>query len=144
MIDQNAPKIEAPTPALWFARLYVALHTGVTASVACFGVGTLLHKTLELSGPIGFWASFTLLGVAFWGVLDVIINDLLPKRFTLCKTKLFRHYLLMLMAIGLASLAYVIAKEIGVSILHGQIFLGVFGACALAFLDIYERHDKCH
>lgn len=127
-------------PKFWFARLYVTLHIGVIALVACFGEDTLLYKTVKESGDAGFWCVLALAAVSFLGVLDVIINDLMPDRFKLSKVLRFRHILLMAMALGLMSLGSVIAKQAGISTLHASIFLAVGGACWLAFLDLYARH----
>lgn len=129
-------------PQFWFGRLYIALHVGVIALVACFGDGTLMHKVVLASGPEGFWCILALAAVSAVAVADVVINDLLPARYALTAVKRHRHYVYIALAIGLTSLAFVIAKQVGLSTLHSSVALGVGGAAWIAFLDLYARHRE--
>jgi len=123
----------------WFGRLYVALHVGVIALVACFGQSTLFYKIMEGEGSVGFWCVLALAVVSSVGVADVFINDLLPRRFELQFVKRHRHFLLMALAIGPLSMAFVIAKRVDWSVLHVSLALPIIGATTLAVVDVYSR-----
>lgn len=129
-------------PPFWFARLYIAAHIGVIALVACFGSETLLQRVIAASGEAGFWCVLVLAVLSGLAVLDVLINDLLPDRFKLCKVKRYRHFLYIALALGVVSLGFVIARQVGVSTLHASILLAAAGATWLAFLDLYARHHE--
>ena len=126
-------------PMYWFGRLYVALHVGNLAITACFGEDTLFYKIMESSGEAGFWCVLALAAVSVVGVLDVFINDLLPRQFCLNFVKKHRHFLLMALAIGPMSMAFVIAKEVGWSVLHISLSLPIAGTMLLAVMDVYAR-----
>ena len=126
-------------PLFWFGRLYVALHVGVIALVACFDQSTLFYKLMTDEGNIGFWCVLALAVVSSVGVADVFINDLLPRRFELRCVKRHRHFLLMALAIGPLSMAFVIAKQVNWSVLHAVLALPIVGSTMLAAMDVYSR-----
>jgi len=126
-------------PMYWFGRLYVALHVGVIALVACFGQGTLFYKVMIESGELGFWCMLALAVVSAVGVVDVFVNDFLPRRFNLFLVKRHRHFLLMALAIGPLSMAFVIAKRTDFGIVYASLALPIIGATMLAAMDVYAR-----
>ena len=132
-------KVIKKMPMFWFGRLYVALHVGVIAMVACFGTGTLFYKFMTESGELGFWCVLSLAFVSGVGIADVFVNDFLPPRFQLNSVKRHRHFLLMALAIGPLSMAFVIAKREDFSVLHVSLALPIIGATMLAVMDVYAR-----
>lgn len=95
-------------------RAYVSLSVGVTAAVAMLDPTSQHRRAFEgdlaaLTVPavIGMVA---LLLVATAGVLDVVINDLLPERFTITSTHRHRHVVFMVMAIGQVALMWQVAR----------------------------------
>ena len=129
-------------PMYWFGRLYVAADVANIALIACFGKGTLSYRVIEASGAAGFWCVLGLAGIAIVGMLDVFINDLLPKQFQMKNVKRHRHFLLMGIAIGCLSVAAVVAINVGVSVLHSTLALPIWGAACLALMDVYARDGK--
>lgn len=126
--------------AYWFGRMHVALCIGTLAMVAAFGTGTLLNSVVVASGKAGFWCVLVLACLACLAVLDVIINDFLPDRFSLKLVKRNRHLIYMALGIGTASLGFVIQQTTGINSMHGLIFVNSFSAVVVAFLDLYARH----
>lgn len=95
-------------------RAYVSLSVGVTAAIAIFDPTSQHREAFEggaslLTAP-GAVAMLALLLVATAGVLDVVINDLLPERFTIDATHRHRHVVFMLMAIGQVGLMWQVVR----------------------------------
>ena len=129
-------------PLYWFGRLYVAADVANIALIACFGKGTLSYRVIELSGREGFWCVLALACIAVTGVLDVLINDMLPERFQLENIKRHRHFVLMGIAIGCLSVAAIVFINVGLSILHTTLALPILGATCLAVMEVYARGGK--
>ena len=129
-------------PMYWFGRLYVSADVAIISLIACFGKDTLSYRIIELSGPEGFWCVLALACIALLGVLDVLINDLLPELFHLKTVKRHRHFLLMGIAIGSLSVAGIVAMTVGLSVLHISLALPVFGATCMAVMDVYARGGR--
>jgi len=129
-------------PLNWFGRLYVALQVCVISLVASLGEESPLHALVTKGGLIGYWCALLLAAVAFVGVLDVVVNDLMPKRFRLCFFKRHRHFVLMGIGIGSLSFAGIIAMEVGWNVLHASLALPVLGATVLAVMDVFERGSQ--
>ncbi|QHI99373.1 hypothetical protein GT347_16135 [Xylophilus rhododendri] len=95
-------------------RAYVSLSVGVTAAIAIFDP-TRQHREAFEGGAslltLGSLASMAfLLAIALAGALDVVINDLLPERFSIDSTHRHRHVVFMLMAIGQVALMWLMVK----------------------------------
>jgi len=129
-------------PMYWFGRLYIAAQVCVIALVASLGEESPLHYLVTKGGSPGYWCAMALAVVAFVGVVDVIVNDLMPDRFELRLIKRHRHFVLMGIAIGSLSFAGIIAMDVGWNVLHVSLALPVFGATALAVMDVFERGFK--
>ena len=129
-------------PLYWFGRLYVAAQVCVIALVASWGEESPLYYLVTRGGQAGFWCALALALVAFVGVVDVVVNDLMPDRFELCAVKRHRHFVLMGIGIGSLSFAGIVAMEVGWSVLHVSLALPVLGATTLAVMDVFERGEK--
>lgn len=129
-------------PQYWFGRLYIAAHVCVIALVAGLGEESPLHLLVTKDGEIGFWCAMALVVLAFVGIVDVVVNDLMPERFSLCAVKRNRHFLLMGIGIGAASFAGIVAMAVGWSVLHASLVLPVIGATLMAVMDVFERGGR--
>lgn len=129
-------------PLYWFGRLYLAAHVFVLALVASLGEESPLHALVTKDGQVGYWCALALAVVAFVGIVDVLVNDLMPERFTLCSVKRHRHFLLMGLGMGTLIFAGIVAMEVGWDILHASLALPVIGATTLAVMDVFERGGK--
>ena len=129
-------------PMYWFGRLYVSAHVCVLALVASLGQESPLHMLVTRGGQAGYWCALALAVLAFVGVVDVVVNDLLPARFTWCAVKRHRHFLLMGIAMGALSFAGIVAMEVGWNILHASLAVPVIGATTMAVMDVFDRGSQ--
>lgn len=129
-------------PEFWYSRLAVALGVAGLAVVAAFGEGTLLHRVVAASGPAGTYCTVALALLAGLAMLDVLINDIAPRRFTFDLAKDNRHLVYMGLAVGTFSLAFVIQQHSGLNAMHVLIFIQSGLAVGVAFLDLYARHQR--
>lgn len=94
----------------WIARFYVSGSILITALMALFDPSAW-HRGSMVAQGWGGYAAMALLGaVAVFGILDVLINDWLPKRFSLVCTHRHRHVVYMLMSMGQTILVLVAAQ----------------------------------
>lgn len=95
-------------------RAYVSLSVGVTAAIAMLDPSSQHREAFE--GGALFLTSTALIGMAFLlaigiaGFADVVINDLLPERYTIDSTHRHRHVVFMLMAFGQVALMWQVAR----------------------------------
>lgn len=129
-------------PRYWITRLYVALSVLLSLVVSWLETEALTHQLLNDSGRQGWWIVAALAMVCLTAVADVIVNDLLPTRFSLPTAKRHRHLIYIALSIGVFCMSYVFIVGDGGWFrplvlpfwLHGVI------AAAVAFLDLFQRH----
>ena len=129
-------------PRYWFSRLYVSSHVCILALVASLGNESPLHLIITRGGDAGFWCALALALIAFFGVLDAVINDLMPDRFQFRLVKQHRLFMLMGIAIGSMCFAAIVAMESGWSVLHASLALPVLGATCLAVINVFTRGSE--
>lgn len=127
-------------PRYWLTRLYLACSVLNVTLVSCFESRTLLYRIIQQSDDAGWWCVLGLACLACLGVVDTLINDLLPKNFNLRCAKKYRHLIYMALAMGMLSLAYIIAKAEGASYLLIRPCLDAAVAACIAFFDLFARH----
>jgi predicted membrane channel-forming protein YqfA (hemolysin III family) len=127
----------SPRPRYWLTRLYIAL------SVLAMNLATYLEPgALAAPCTTGWVLAGILCGLGLIGVLDVIINDLMPDRFTLPAVKEHRHLVYVGMALATLGMAYAIVRAEGwtsMLIVYGVDFAA---ALAVAPLDLFARHRR--
>ena len=129
-------------PAYWLVRLYFSLSVVVTALVVGFVSVVPAYGIVAKSGPAGQWLLLALACLGAVGVLDVLVNDLLPAGYTLKNPKIFRHFIYIAMSIGLVGLSYVIIKNSSNSMLVLRLLLDASVGGAVSVLDLLYRHRQ--
>lgn len=127
-------------PAYWLARLYVAMSVLYITLLSVYDTGTMAYRLVGNSG--GTVPMLVLAGVALMALADVVINDLLPRRFRFAFACHYRHLIYMAMALGLVSTGFIVAKEHGLATLHARLSIDAAVATAVAFFDLFARHRK--
>ncbi len=101
----------------WMTRLYLSASVVVTAVIALADPTSQHRQAIEGGNAFitggGIASMVGLLLVALAGIADVVINDLLPSRFSITCTHRHRHVLFMLMAIGQASMMWMLVHGAG-------------------------------
>lgn len=95
----------------WLVRFYVSASVAVTAFVAGWDPTSQHRRVMLEDGHGGAVAIFLLAAFALAALVDLLINDLLPERFSLRCTHRHRHVVFMLMAIGQVGLLFALAAQ---------------------------------
>lgn len=92
-------------------RTYLCLRTLIVVVVSLFVEGPLNGKLVEQSGEAGFAVLFAQAALAIIGLLDIIINDVLPDRFRIPTARFCRHYVYIGLALCNSAFLLVMAKN---------------------------------
>lgn len=129
-------------PRFWLTRLHTALACCALALVAAFGNGTMLYASVVASGEAGLWCMLALASLSAVALVDVLVNDLLPESVSIGFAKKHRHFIFMALSIGTASLGAIIQIQVGLNAMHALVYLHATAAAAVAFFDLFARHEK--
>lgn len=123
----------------WMARVFVSLNVAFACLLAFGQVQDAIRAVLDRAGTPGYVAMGFLFGLSALALADVLINDVLPDRFTLRIGLKYRHTIYMLMSLGCLSIAFVLVKnhEPSLALLHHS--LVAFGALVMAVLDVRDK-----
>lgn len=129
-------------PRYWITRLYVALSSLTSIAVIAWEPEALTHRLITQSGPPGWWLVGFLAVVAAVGIVDVVVNDMLPDRFHLRCAKRSRHLIYVALSMGLMCLTYVFIAGGGGwwRALAMPFWIDAVFAALVAFLDLFQRH----
>ena len=134
--------IHVPLNAHWqaLARASVAMIVLLISTFVLMQPDCLLATVVHNSGFLGIPAIWTLATLAALACLDVIINDMLPPRFTLSWVLPHRHLLFLAMALLLTALAAVLAY-FGIRPAGTWVVIAAYAllAAAVAYLDLFSR-----
>lgn len=144
--------IPIPRVTIHYVELPLSVHWQALARSSVAGV-VLLIALLILGGPSS-WLSFLVLhssalgrpamwalaGTAAIACVDVIINDMMPSRFTMDWARKRRHLVYLAMALLLTALAAVVAY-FGIYTPALWVFLATYAilSAAVAYLDLFSR-----
>lgn len=123
----------------WLARVVVAVTLLISVALAIQEPGSLMHMTIDRAGFPGRLAICALVFVAVLALVDVVINDIMPKQYVLKCARRWRHTVYMLMSLGCLSLIFVIIKSHGPSAVLVQYGIVAFAALFIAIFDIRDR-----
>lgn len=127
-------------PRYWLERLSCSAAILATLLISWQEPDSLLHRVIDRSGPEGWWCVCALCALCGLGILDVVVNDFLPPRFTLQRAKDWRHLIFLAMGMGLVSVTYVMAEAEGWRPLLLLFPIHAVIAVAVAFFDMFQRH----
>lgn len=128
--------------AYWSARLAVCLYILIAAVGAWFDPETRVGELVAATGNFGWFNVMALAMLASLGILDVLVNDFMPARYTLAGVYRRRHLLFMAMAITSATLSGVVAAGYGWAPILLRYWLDALCASVLAFLEMFARHKE--
>lgn len=131
-------------PRYWMTRLYVALSAFATIVVIWWEPAALTHRLITQSGLPGWYLVGALAALALFGVIDVVVNDMLPDRFRIRCAKRYRHLIYIALATGLACMSYVFVAGDGgwFRPLVLPFWVDASFAALVAFLDLFQRHRR--
>lgn len=129
-------------PPYWLSRFIIACWAGSNVLLSLTRPDSLTALALADSGPMGAVALGLLGSMCGIAIIDCLVNDLMPDRYTLA-TISHRHLGFMAIAIVLVLIAGVIAKHDGASLLLLAYLLPAAFAVIVTFLDLFARRRKC-
>jgi hypothetical protein len=124
----------------WMARLVYCGYVLMTYTIAFFDRETRVSELVTASGPAGWWVVAVVAALAAAGLLDILVNDFMPRAVSITYVHGRRHVLYMAIAIGSAGVSGVIATAEGWSLVLLKFWLDVVFGCALTFLEMFARH----
>lgn len=125
----------------WFPRHYVALSTAATFIIALSSPSSLNARALDAAGPLGPWVLAGLLALSLVVFAESFVHSFLPW-FRWAWLRRHRHTLLMLVALGQLSNAYIVTVYAPDSAaLAIRFVLDAAAATWLAYLDLFLRHQ---
>ncbi len=124
----------------WMTRFYVSGSVLVTASIAMLDPWSQHRGIMDQDGTGGVIAIGLLALTAICGLVDVLINDWLPPRFSLSCTHRHRHIVFMVMAIGQVALAFVEARGHDIRPVMARYLLDALVASLVAIMGVYSHY----
>lgn len=124
----------------WMARLIFCLFILNTHIITVLDPQTRTSELIAASGHGGWWVLFMLVVLATAGIVDVVINDLLPKSMQMPGVYGRRHLLYLAIAAGSLAISGVIAEKEGWSFVLMAYWLHATLAGVLAYLELFARH----
>lgn len=115
----------------WLSRAYAAAFTMSVAAAGLFESEKLAQGYLLLA---------LMLLVSLVALVDVLVNDILPKDVTLACARAARPLIYMSLAICNMVVGIVTVKSDGFTISQSMFWVTVCVCTALAFQDVYEKH----
>lgn len=134
--------VHVPLSVHWqaLARTSIASVILMLSGMILTEPASLLSIVVRGSGTLGRPAMWALALIALIACVDVIINDMLPPRFTMDWARRRRHLIYLAMALLLTALAAVVAYF---SIYSPMlwVFLATYAvlSAAVAYLDLFSR-----
>jgi hypothetical protein len=123
----------------WMVRFYVSGSCLVTAGIAMLDPWSQ-HREIMAQDGLGGLAAFTMLAaVAVLGLVDVLVNDWLPERFSVRWTHRHRHVVFMGLALSQCAMAFVEVRAEEVRPVVARYLLDAFVALLVACTGVY-----CH
>lgn len=143
VFDGTAYYLLQPRSRFWFARIYLSLDVLTTVFITLFSAFSLNRIAFtSLSGDFGFVGVGLLAVFGVLGLLDAIINDVLPDRYHIHWARHNRWWIFMGMALVFVTFIYVNATNHLLTALLVRYLLSASGAICLAAFDLMERGEE--
>jgi hypothetical protein len=110
-------RFSRPETAYLPLRTYLCLRTLIVAAVSLFMEGSLNGRFIEQGGTAAYTVVMLLVLCASVGLLDVLINDVLPAQYHMSWARGYRHIGYIGLAVGNTAFLLVMAKQDTVSLL---------------------------
>lgn len=91
-------------------RLVLKLFALITCYLGLFIPDALLYKIANQTDWMGYWSMVMVLPLSFFGLIDILVNDLLPDHFKNVVGLRFRHLVLGGLAVLFAIQIYTCAR----------------------------------
>lgn len=124
----------------WMARLMLCSYVLVSTIVTWFDPRATAGILMERSYEVVWWLIPCVAALAVIGLIDVLVNDFMPKSFMLLVIHDHRHLLLIGMAFGSMGISAAIATSDGWSTILLKYWLDSVFAAGLSFLEMFPRH----
>lgn len=124
----------------WGLRTYVCSSILATVVIAALDPGSQHRGIMDEDGHGGVIAISLLALVTLLGLVDVLINDLMPHRFSLRCTHRHRHVIFMVLAIGQVAMALVEARGDEMRPVMIRYLLDAFMALLVACMGVYGHY----
>lgn len=102
---------------------------------------TIMYKVAH-ADDMAYWCAFGLVISAFLGFVDLLVNDIMPERFTIPRALKDRHLVLMAIPICFAVEMFTAVKYNQPLILLAYYGVYILMVPASAFTDVLKRHKK--
>jgi len=122
----------------WMARLMLCSYVFMSCMAALLDSPTA--RLLAISFDSVWWLVPAVALLSAVGLIDLLINDFLPVKFTLLSIHDRRHLLYIAIAFGSMGISGVIATTEGWSPLLLKYWLDATFAAGLCFLEMFPRH----
>lgn len=120
-------------------RFYVSASVAVTAAIAGWDPYSQ-HRFAMAEDGYGGLIAMSLLGlIALAGIVDVLINDVLPDRYSMRCTHRHRHVVFMLLAIGQVALVLALVKSGDLKPSASRYVLDAFMAAWIAVIGVLDH-----
>lgn len=120
-------------------RFYVSASVAVTAAIAGWDPYSH-HRFAMAEDGYGGLIAMSLLGLlALAGIVDVLINDVLPDRYSMRCTHRHRHVVFMLLAIGQVALVLALVKSGDLKPSAGRYVLDALMAAWIAVIGVFDH-----
>lgn len=127
-------------PRYWMLRMYVAMSASLTMWVIWSEPASLGHGIISRSGTAGWYCVTALAFVCALSLIDTLLNDMAHIHLRWECARRWRHWLYMMLALGLTSVAYVAVMAVGYTSLVLPLLLDAGVAVMVAVTDLFHRH----
>ena len=138
--DLRRALLQLRFPRYWIARLYVILSILTNMLVIYFEPQSLGHLVLLKMDPAARLVLEFIIVLSLGGLVDVVVNDVLPSRFSFRFGARWRHLGFMALSISLASLMFLITAAYGNSGVNFVLGLDMAMAASIGVLAPFSRH----
>lgn len=130
-------------PRYWFARALIYMQVFISiVLVSWFDSNSLTWRAISSTGGFGWCLMFLTAFFCLMGVVDVVVNDLMPDRFRLPTAYRWRHWSLLGISLSLGMLGLLVAVIVGWTWLLPVYWFNSMVAGFMTFMDAFARYPR--